>query len=982
MTLTVPITINADTGDLDAALKKVTNQLTGLGSAAQKSSAKLTTLTGRLSGNAKATTIAATANKGYAVASRGAASATSRATAQLTKANVVTNQFSGGMSAATQSLIAFSASYVGVRQAVSALNDLGNIRNRLSLVTDSTRELIDIQQQLFDISLKTRSSFVSTGELYGRVALSTDELGRSQKELLEIVEITAKAVAISGATAESAAGGLVQFAQGLASNRLQGDELRSVLESLPGLFATLQRGLNVNRSQLRQLAEEGKLTAEVIINAILSQNEAVSEQFSRLAPTISQGWQQISTGVLRYVSAMNDASAASKGLNKAMENLGQNFEGVAGALAIIVGSGELILVGRYASQAAKALGTLTVAAATAAVAATGLKLAVGGLVGVAVVGSIHGMLKAIDTLKNGTVGATLEVTKLDTFISNLGKAGANNVDALQTKITELEKRIASIRRTFGELNNKELVNDTIDELTNQLKTLRGALSAAKKGLASDGSVIPEQETRKAPTDEATAKKTADALLQITTGFERDRIALITDSFARQRAQALAAFDDRIKQIKQLEVGEAKLAELRGTAAGLRDQAISQINAAELRANVDAQAAEFKREKQAREDYYNAVKTNVDNLADDYRQDEQNRKEYVNGVRNNTDALVEQFRREQDVTLDIEQRRAKFRKERADALSQRDIFGGFDAGDELGVQADIDFATISRDQTLNDIDQQQGVGEITPEQGFELRELAQEEWRLALENIQDQTATAAEELRDTLAGAFVVDVSSLGTLEGAVESLRAPIQGLSQVALEGGSALETYAKGYIAAVAKKIAAASLELAAVATLDLIAQSFGVKPGTVLRAYYGDMAVDAVTGGNSSPQSTSAGPPARAYHSGGVVGHHTGTERHVPPGTFANARRFHNGGLAGDEVPAILQTGERVLSRDEARNYSRPTNVIINMVNNGEAANVSATATQRDTGEGDEVIVDIVVQSIAEGGPVAKSISQQFGLTATPV
>jgi hypothetical protein len=44
-------------------------------------------------------------------------------------------------------------------------------------------------------------------------------------------------------------------------------------------------------------------------------------------------------------------------------------------------------------------------------------------------------------------------------------------------------------------------------------------------------------------------------------------------------------------------------------------------------------------------------------------------------------------------------------------------------------------------------------------------------------------------------------------------------------------------------------------------------------------------------------------------------------VPAMAFANAPRLHNGGWAGlksDEVPAILQRGERVLSRRESRAY----------------------------------------------------------------
>lgn len=62
------------------------------------------------------------------------------------------------------------------------------------------------------------------------------------------------------------------------------------------------------------------------------------------------------------------------------------------------------------------------------------------------------------------------------------------------------------------------------------------------------------------------------------------------------------------------------------------------------------------------------------------------------------------------------------------------------------------------------------------------------------------------------------------------------------------------------------------------------------------------------------------ASVLHAGGVVGA-AAPARMIPAMAFAAAPRLHSGGLAGlrpDEVPAILQRGERVLSRREAQAY----------------------------------------------------------------
>lgn len=81
------------------------------------------------------------------------------------------------------------------------------------------------------------------------------------------------------------------------------------------------------------------------------------------------------------------------------------------------------------------------------------------------------------------------------------------------------------------------------------------------------------------------------------------------------------------------------------------------------------------------------------------------------------------------------------------------------------------------------------------------------------------------------------------------------------------------------------------------------------------------------------------ANILHAGGIVGSQ-GPGRMVPAMAFANAPRMHAGGWAGikpDEVPAILQRGERVLSRREAAGYGQ---------GQGTAPNVSVTIMARDT------------------------------------
>ena len=60
------------------------------------------------------------------------------------------------------------------------------------------------------------------------------------------------------------------------------------------------------------------------------------------------------------------------------------------------------------------------------------------------------------------------------------------------------------------------------------------------------------------------------------------------------------------------------------------------------------------------------------------------------------------------------------------------------------------------------------------------------------------------------------------------------------------------------------------------------------------------------------------APVNHAGGIVGA-AGPMRFVDPAVFAGARRLHDGGIAGDEVPTILQHGEGVFTKEQMRSMA---------------------------------------------------------------
>ena len=92
---------------------------------------------------------------------------------------------------------------------------------------------------------------------------------------------------LSGASATEAQSSLLQFGQALASGVLRGEEFNSVVENSPRLAQALADGLNVPIGRLRKLAEEGRLTADVVVNALMSQKDKLASEYAQLPATVT-----------------------------------------------------------------------------------------------------------------------------------------------------------------------------------------------------------------------------------------------------------------------------------------------------------------------------------------------------------------------------------------------------------------------------------------------------------------------------------------------------------------------------------------------------------------------------------------------------------------------------------------------------------------------------------------------------------------------
>jgi tape measure domain-containing protein len=232
------------------------------------------------------------------------------------------------MSVAARQLAGYLAGVVTVGTAIAKVDTYTGLNNKLKLVTKSQSELNTAMNDTFKIAQNTAQAWDSVAQIYQRFSDNAKRLNITQAKTAELTDTVAKAIAISGGSAASAEAALVQFSQALASNVLRGEELNSVMEQAPGLAKAIAQGMGITVGQLRSVAAEGKITGDVLVDALTKARGSVNELFGKTDFTIAQSFTQLSNEVTKFVGEAGKGSGAANAISGSLTLLAENLNNV------------------------------------------------------------------------------------------------------------------------------------------------------------------------------------------------------------------------------------------------------------------------------------------------------------------------------------------------------------------------------------------------------------------------------------------------------------------------------------------------------------------------------------------------------------------------------------------------------------------------------------------------------------------------------
>lgn len=248
------------------------------------------------------------------------------------------------------------ATYFTGRELVGLLDNFTRLQNSLKVAGLEGNELKRVQDALFASAQKNGVAVNTLADLYGKAAAAQKELGATQGQLLQLTDLTAKSLLITGTSTEQASGAILGLAQALGNAKLQAEEFNQINEGglRPLLQAAAGERFGGSVSKLRQAVVDGKVSNKEFFDLVLKGAKDIQDKAGKATLTLAAGFNTLTNALTIYFGEADKANGVSAALGTALGKLADNLDILIPAVAIV----------------ATALGARYVVGATAAAGAT------------------------------------------------------------------------------------------------------------------------------------------------------------------------------------------------------------------------------------------------------------------------------------------------------------------------------------------------------------------------------------------------------------------------------------------------------------------------------------------------------------------------------------------------------------------------------------------------------------------------------------
>lgn len=191
--------------------------------------------------------------------------------------------------------------YVSIQSIGNALNisdELMQTISRLNMMNDGVQSTQELVNMVYAAAQDARGSFSEMADVVARFGNNAKDAFSSSEEVVAFADLIQKQMTIAGASTQEASNAMLQLSQALGSGTLRGDELNSIFEQAPNLIQSIADYLDVPIGQIREMASEGELSADVVKAAIFASADEINAKFEQMPMTWGQIWQSMQNTAL------------------------------------------------------------------------------------------------------------------------------------------------------------------------------------------------------------------------------------------------------------------------------------------------------------------------------------------------------------------------------------------------------------------------------------------------------------------------------------------------------------------------------------------------------------------------------------------------------------------------------------------------------------------------------------------------------------
>lgn len=283
---------------------------------------------------------------------------------------------------------------------------LNTMNQAFNEINGTATETDTIVKQIYASAQNARGSFGDMAAVVAKFGNNARDAFASQDEVIAFANLIQKQMTIAGASTQEASNAMLQLSQALGSGVLRGDELNSIFEQAPNLIQSIADYLDVPIGKIREMAQDGQLTADTVKAAIFSSAEDINAKFEAMPMTWGQVWTSFQNSALMAFQPVLD-KVNELANNDQFQGFVENAIGLLAQLAVYVLDffNTLASIGAFISDNWSIIAPIVygvIAALIAYAAISGIVAAVNGVM--ALSASVHAAAEAMQA------GATFTAT--------------------------------------------------------------------------------------------------------------------------------------------------------------------------------------------------------------------------------------------------------------------------------------------------------------------------------------------------------------------------------------------------------------------------------------------------------------------------------------------------------------------------------------------------------------------------------------------